>query len=98
MGNIGDKLSNESTLQLEYLVSQLSDMSDTTIKKMFGGNGIFCSGKMFGTVDSKGLCCLKANETLLEEFVTNQSTKYSQMPYTFIPIEVLNDDKTLKFG
>lgn len=54
MGNKGDKSSNKSTLQVEYLVSQLSDMPDITIKKMFGGNGIFCSGKMFGMVDSKG--------------------------------------------
>ncbi|WP_430468309.1 hypothetical protein [Winogradskyella ouciana] len=47
-------MSNESTLQVEYLVSQLSDIPDITIKKMFDGNGIFRNGRMFGMVDSKG--------------------------------------------
>ncbi|MCK5429463.1 MAG: TfoX/Sxy family protein, partial [Anaerolineales bacterium] len=52
MGKQGDKLTNSSTQAAEDLQRRLSALGEITTKKMFGGYGIFESGKMFALVDS----------------------------------------------
>lgn len=63
MGEKGSKLSRDSTLMAELLRDKLEPIGGITIKKMFGGHGVFHEGKMFGIVDYKGQCYFKANET-----------------------------------
>ena len=63
MGKKGDKLINSSTQAAEDLQRRLSTLGEITTKKMFGGYGIFESGKMFALVDSAGGVYLKADDT-----------------------------------
>lgn len=95
MGVKGDSMKKESELATELLLEKLAGIEHVTSKKMFGGHGIFHDGKMFGIVDSKGKCFLKANATNLALFEKYNSQKHSKMPYYHIPSEVWNDLDTL---
>ena len=64
----GDIHTNEAQLTADLLLEKLSSLNGITSKKMFGGHGIFHNGKMFGMVDSKGNCALKADGTLEKEY------------------------------
>jgi DNA transformation protein len=95
MGNKGVKLTNASTQAAEDLQSKLSALGDVTIKKMFGGYGIFESGKMFALVDSGGTVFFKADETNRERFEKAGSQKHARMPYFKVPDQVLSKDTDL---
>lgn len=68
MGEKGKKLSQESVLTTDLLMERLSQIGGITIKKMFGGHGIFHEGKMFGIIDSKGQSYLKADDSNRADF------------------------------
>ena len=95
MGGKGDKLTGVSVDAATELVERLAVIDGITSKKMFGGNGIFHDGKMFGIVDSKGQYFLKADDTNREEFETAGAEKHGRMPYYSIPASVLDDRETL---
>lgn len=95
MGRKGDKMTNDSMLIAELLLEKLAPLGDISIKKMFGGHGIFHEGKMFGMVDSKGKAFLKSDEAIQDFFEKQGCQKHSRMPYYAIPEHVLEDDKKL---
>ncbi|NER14722.1 transcriptional regulator [Leptobacterium flavescens] len=95
MGVKGDKLTNASVLAAEALVEQLNDIGSISSKKMFGGHGIFHEGKMFGIVDSKGQCYLKADKANKAEYEAAGSHQHSRMPYFSIPDAVLENREEL---
>ncbi len=68
MGIKGDKLTQDSVSTAEELVNKLDCICGITSKRMFGGNGIFCEGKMFALVDSKGQCFLKVDDSIKKDF------------------------------
>ena len=96
MGKKGDKLTNTSTMMAEYLVEQAADLGEITSKKMFGGHGVFTSGKMFAMVDSEGRVYLKADETNRSEFELNGGVKHSRMPYYSVPDNIIDRPALLK--
>jgi DNA transformation protein len=95
MGEKDKKLSQESVLTTDLLMERLSQIGGITIKKMFGGHGIFHEGKMFGIIDSKGQSYLKADDSNRADFEAFGSYKHSRMPYLSIPEKVLNDPEVL---
>lgn len=95
MGIKGDKHSNESALTAALLAEKLAGIGDISTKKMFGGNGIFHDGKMFGMVDSKGQAYLKANESNKSQFEDAGAKPHGKMPYYAIPAEIMNDQDQL---
>ncbi|MFY0626925.1 MAG: TfoX/Sxy family protein [Reichenbachiella sp.] len=96
MGNKGDKMSSDSTLTAQLMVEKLSSINGITSKKMFGGHGIFCNGKMFGIVDSKGQVFLKANESNRLIFEAAGSHAHGKMPYLSIPHEIFQNQSELE--
>ncbi len=68
MGTIGDKLTQDSVSVAELLVNKLDSIDGISTKRRFGGHGIFHEGKMFGLVDSKGQCFLKADDSIKKDF------------------------------
>jgi DNA transformation protein len=52
---------------LEFLKDQLASFGPVTIKRMFGGAGLYREGVMFGLVDGENLY-LKADERTREAF------------------------------
>jgi DNA transformation protein len=95
MGEKGAKLTDVSTQAAEDLQSRLSTLGDVTTKKMFGGHGIFESGKMFALVDSGGTVFFKADETNRERFEKAGSQKHARMPYFKVPDQILSNDTDL---
>jgi DNA transformation protein len=90
-------------LQPEF-VSWLEDLfcvvPDTSIRKMFGGAGIFRHGLMYGLALSDGQISLKADEETIADFVAEgceewqyqrKNGKVTTMGYWYIP-ERLTDD------
>lgn len=95
MGIKGEKLSNESTNTAEVLLDRLSALDDVTIKKMFGGHGVFHEEKMFGMVDSKGQAYLKVDSTNINAYESRNAHQHGKMSYFSIPEEIMNDQKLL---
>lgn len=95
MGVKGDKMSGDSVLNTELLIEKISVLDGITSKKMFGGHGVFCDGKMFGMIDSKGVAFLKINDDLLPRFEQKGSERHSKMPYSSIPAAVMADTDLL---
>lgn len=95
MGIKGDKLTQDSIIVAELIMERLASIGNISIKKMFGGHGIFCEGNMFGIVNSKGEAYLKADETNKPDYDENGSHQHGKMPYFSIPDEVMNDPDQL---
>lgn len=91
MGNKGGKITGDSDSTAFKIVAQLEPIDGISSKKMFGGNGIFCNGKMFGIVDSKAQGFLKVDNTNKTEFKKYESFQHSRMPYFSIPHKIFED-------
>lgn len=95
MGLKGVKNTELSNQMADLLKEKLSAVEGISSKKMFGGNGIFHDGKMFGLIDSKGNCFLKANEENKDDFLSAGGEQHSRMPYYSISEEVLSNPELL---
>jgi len=95
MGNKGDKLSQDSVISAEELVTKLSPIGGISSKKMFGGHGIFHDGKMFGIIDSKGRAFFRVNAATASDFEKKGTEQHRRMPYFSIPIEFLETAEEL---
>lgn len=95
MGTKGNKLTIDSIQRAERFKDKIDSIGGISTKKMFGGHGVFWNGKMFGIVDSKGHCYLKANEQNQPDFDQYGSQQHGKMPYFSIPDSVFNDPKEL---
>jgi DNA transformation protein len=96
MNQKNDQLKNPSTYAAEDLQQRLHSLGDIHIKKMFGGHGIFESGKMFALVDSEGSVFLKVDDSNRSRFEKARSKKHARMPYYQIPSIILDSDRDLK--
>ena len=99
MGKKGDKLTKDSNIRMEILLDELMSIEGITSKRMFGGNGIFHEGKMFGMVNSKAECLFKVNDSNRKDYEDKGGVKHVKMPYYSIPEEVLeNRDLLVKWA
>ncbi|WP_222982712.1 TfoX/Sxy family protein [Flagellimonas meishanensis] len=95
MGSKGDRATSEGQLAADLLVSKLGRIEGVTIKKMFGGHGVFHQGKMFGIVDSKGIVHFKTDDSSYGKYEALLSKKHGKMPYHSVPDKILDDPETL---
>ncbi len=95
MGVKGDQMKQESAMMADLLLEKLAPIGGVTSKKMFGGHGIFHDSKMFGLIDSKGQCFIKADASTIRYFESTGASKHSKMPYYNIPVSLLDDLDTL---
>lgn len=95
MGIKGAKHTNESSLSADLLLEKLISISGITAKRMFGGNGIFHEGKMFGLVDSMGTAFLKVDDSNRSGFEQAGAQAHGKMPYLSIPKDIMNDQDKL---
>ena len=96
MGQKGTKLTAAATEVAEQLVKRLSTLGDVTSRKMFGGYGIFESGKMFALVTSGGVAHLKVDDSNVAKFEQAEMKQFGRMPYYQIPDKVLKDTRSLR--
>lgn len=95
MGEKGAKHTADSAAMARVLVEALEPLGEVTIKKMFGGNGIFCDGVMFTIVDSQGTPFFRVDDSTRSRYEEAGSDSHGRMPYQSIPEAVLNDDDQL---
>ena len=87
------KYSNEITA---LVLQKLVHIPGITGKKMFGGSGLMYHEKMFGLVDSKGNCFIKADRETIPTFIDLGGEQHSRMPYYSISEDtIMNSDKLL---
>jgi DNA transformation protein len=96
MGTKGAKLTSASATSAERLQVGLSRLGDISIRKMFGGYGVFEAGTMFALVDSEGGIFFKVDDTNVGQFEEAGSTKHGRMPYYRVPEVVLDDEQALQ--
>jgi len=95
VGTRGDRSSNVGQQAAEALLDDLQGVAAIELKRMFGGNGVFSEGVMFGLVDSAGHCFLKADESTAADYGAAGGMRHGRMPYWGIPEAVRSDQDRL---
>lgn len=67
---------------LEYVLDQFAEWGGVTVRKMFGGAGLYRDGKMFGLV-SDNVAYLKVDEPNRDKFIAAGSAPFK--PFTNRP-------------
>ena len=86
-------VSDADIAHAEELFASLGDLS---IRKMFGGLGLYHNDQIFSLVSSSGQIFLKAKNGLAEKLATQGSTQFGAnhgrlMPYWTLPDAALDD-------
>lgn len=79
----------------DFVIDQLSGWGEVSVRRMFGGAGLYCEGAMFGLI-ADDVAYLKADESNRDDFLQAGSSpfqpfpdKKTTMPYYDIPADVL---------
>ena len=64
---------------LDYIVDQLSMLGRVTIRRMFGGAGLYCEGRMFAVV-ADDVAYLKVDDSNRDDFVQAGSAPFNPYP------------------
>jgi DNA transformation protein len=85
----------------DYVVEQLACWGEVSVRRMFGGAGLYRDGVMFGLI-ADDVAYLKVDESNRDEFVKAGSSafvpypdKKATMSYYEIPADVLEDREEL---
>ena len=86
---------------LQYVMDQLSEWGGVTIRKMFGGAGLYRDGRMFGLV-ADDVAYLKVNDSNRGEYEKAGSSPFKPyssrnmiMPYYEIPADIMEQPDEL---
>lgn len=95
-----------SSSHLDYLKDLFSPFGVITVRKMFGGAGVYCDGNIFAICDSTGNdLWLKVDDVTREEFegagrepftYTFDNGKTGQMSYYTVPEDIYDDEDALR--
>src|SRR4030042_2743559 len=84
---------------IDYVIDQLSAWGDVSVRKMFGGAGLYYDGVMFGLI-ADDVAYLKVDDSNRQDFIEAGSSPFNPYPdkvktavmsYYDIPAEVLED-------
>lgn len=82
---------------IEYMLDQFPRWHDVTVRKMFGGAGLYREGKMFGLI-ADDVVYLKVDDSNRQKFVEAGSLPFKPYPdkdttmsYYEVPPDVLED-------
>jgi len=88
---------------VDYVVEQLSAWGEVSVRRMFGGAGLYREGRMFGVI-AEDVAYLKVDDSNREDFVRAGSAPFEPYPekiktairtYFEIPADVLEDPAAL---
>jgi len=86
---------------IEYMLDQFSQWCRVTPRRMFGGVGLYCDGKMFGLI-ADDVAYLKVDNSNRKHFVEAGSSPFTPYPdkpttmsYYEIPPDILDDTEEL---
>ncbi len=84
---------------IDYVIDQFTAWADVSVRKMFGGAGLYCDGTMFGLI-ADDIAYLKVDDSNREDFVKAGSSPFNPfpekakttvMPYYEIPADILEN-------
>ena len=84
---------------IDYVVDQLAAWAYVSVRKMFGGAGLYCEGKMFG-LTADDIAYLKVDDSNRGDFIKAASSPFNPfpekakttvMPYYEIPADILEN-------
>ncbi len=82
---------------VDYVIDQISTWAVVSVRKMFGGAGLYCDRTMFGLIDDD-VAYLKVDDSNREDFLQAGSSPFQPFPdkntimsYYEIPADVLED-------
>jgi len=64
---------------INYVIDQLAGWGEVTARRMFGGAGLYCDGKMFGLV-ADDVAYLKVDDSNREDFVKAGASPFNPYP------------------
>ena len=88
---------------VDYVVEQLSAWGEVSVRRMFGGAGLYREGRMFGVI-AEDVAYLKVDDSNREDFVRAGSAPFEPYPdkikttirtYFEIPADVLEEPAAL---
>ncbi len=88
---------------IDYVVDQLAAWVDVSVRKMFGGAGLYCDGLMFGLI-ADDVAYLKVDDSNREDFVKAGSSPFNPYPdkvkttvmsYYEVPADILENQDLL---
>lgn len=88
---------------IDYVIDQLAIWADVSVRKMFGGAGLYCDGTMFGLI-ADDIAYLKVDDSNREDFVKAGSSPFNPfpdkakttvMPYYEVPVDILENQDLL---
>jgi DNA transformation protein len=92
---------------VNYMIGQLDNWTEVSVRKMFGGAGLYCDGTMFGLI-ADDVAYLKVDDSNRKDFVNAGSSAFNPYPdkakatvmsYYEIPVDVLeNPDQLAKWA
>lgn len=83
----------------DFVIDQLSGWGEVSVRRMFGGAGLYCEGVMFGLI-ADDVAYLKVDDSNRKDFVKAGSSPFNPYPdkvkttvmsYYEIPADVLED-------
>ncbi len=81
----------------DFVIDQLSAWGDVSVRRMFGGAGLYCDGAMFGLI-ADDVAYLKADDSNRDGFLRAGSSAFQPYPdkkatmsYYEIPADVLEN-------
>lgn len=80
----------------DYILERLGTITAVRSRAMFGGFGVYVDDAMFGLISSDDVFYLKVDDSTRSEYETAEMPQFHSMPYFQLPVEVLEDDDTLK--
>jgi DNA transformation protein len=84
---------------IDYVIDQLTAWADVSVRRMFGGAGLYCDGTMFGLI-ADDIAYLKVDDSNRQDFIKAGSSPFNPyldkgkttiMSYYDIPVDVLED-------
>ena len=88
---------------IDYVIDQLAAWNEVSARRMFGGAGPYCEGKMFGLI-ADDVAYLKVDDSNREDFIKAGSSPFNPYPdkvktavmsYYEIPADVLENPDEL---
>jgi len=88
---------------VDFVLDQLAGWGEVSVRKMFGGAGLYCDGVMFGLI-ADDVAYLKVDDSNRDDFVEAGSSAFNPFPektktysmsYYEIPADVLEDRQLL---
>ena len=83
----------------DFVIDQLSAWGDVSIRRMFGGAGLYCEGVIFGVI-SDDVTYLKVDDSNRDDFIRAGSSPFNPYPdkikttvmsYYQVPADVLEN-------